>query len=560
MKRIKRILLIIVSLFIGMLNIHALPNLLELDATVINESGIKLKNSEETLSYNSKIKVSKFGNNILYKENEIINENDIKIDDLSFDNSVFDTLDTNVEVKVVNEDGASLYAGPSLLYPKVKEHINKDTTLKCVSVNKYNETFLYTEVDGVKGWLYVYNNDIDNFPKANIAYKKDSTLYTLKNSYEVYSLPSKSSSKKVISTAKDSSINYSYYINNEENASFFYVDKFNGWIYYENQNIGQDSSIQSIIDETKNTAILVISDRNIPIYKSLSFTDREQTMIPTKSVIKLLYSYFIYDENFNQINYYYIEYNGVKGWIKASDATNVLVSISGGNYIYLGDKMFTYSTYDLNNKSDYINYFDKVNGYQFEQFNGSTSSYMYYINLNNKYVWLKEPNLKNMINENTTGSIENVNDNILIYSKNDITSDIIGAIKKGTYYKEIYSIEKPSINEKCSAYYFKYVKYLNVEGWIHIAYCKNDATGVYELTRVLEDQEISDEEVENINNAHGVRKETIKDDDKEKESNSFIIIYIIIGIVIIILIIIIIIRKRANQKKKFSNFDFNQRK
>ena len=405
----------------------------------------------------------------------------------------------------------------------------------------YGQTFIYCNFGDVKGWLYVYNMEINGVDSAYVSTKKEGVLYTLKSSYAIYQFPNKNDSKKVVSQSKYSELSYSYVINTS-NATWYYIDSLNGWILDENQNVGEDSSNRDILDKVDNQALLVLSSRSLPIYKNLDFKDRENVLVENKSVAKIEYIYYVLSDSFTYTNYYYISYNGVRGWIKESDADKVLLSTHGGKFLHTGNETTTYKNYDLSSyaKSSSINYFDEVEGYEFEIYNGSTSSYMYYIKLNDEYVWLKESQNDNMLTEINYPNISK--SNLYLYESSETSSKVKGAIKNNTYFKEIYSYAHYQSDE-CT-YYWKYVEYLNTSGWIHVKQCGQSSYDV-----ALDEEIISDDEVDNINKENNVYK--VKEEEEIYETKKdYTLIYIIVGIlaiIILIIILLIILKKRKSK-------------
>ena len=537
----KIILLIILCLFnVGVIKALDMPNFGKVAAVVTNENGITVKDSNgktiKKLAYNSEIEVGMLNDKLYYGTYEI-DINDIKIIEKNFDNSNYNNLNKNKQVKVLNKEGTNLYYGPSNLYESVI-HVPENTILNVTDYDIYKDTHAYSEYENTKGWLYTYNflNE-DNY----IATIKNGKVYTLESSVEVYEFPNKSEHYKVIEGVKDIEYTYSMTISKEENIIWYYVDELEGWIYTNINN--NDLSLQTLLisnDEKSINALFIKANKDIPIYKTLSDASTYETFIPNNTALFGYYKY--YD---NQDTYYYIEYDNIYGWIRESDCNDILISETKYTYMYYGDSDLTlYADAYAGSKINKLTKYNIIDGYMFSYKYNNMNTLQYYLYKDGEWEWsdklysdIVKPSLA-IYDKNGIETLKLINDTY-IYKGNTQYSEKLGNIKSDNEFSVLCQINDT----------WYYIKYNDIVGWVRLAKVKQNKEYVYKSL-----DEVSSMEDDGTNNSNDEKTlETEKQEKIEDKNKSINIAKYIFFIIIIFLGTYIFM----NYKKKSINKETN---
>lgn len=232
---------------------------------------------------------------------------------------------------VVFREGAYLYDGPSYKFGKTKDNymIPVGTTIKSYY---YDEIFAYVEVDGHKGWVYIYEYNGDISPYGTLGYiaSKPSdvsypegyfnTLYTAIDLKAYKELANEKSESVTIPTNTKLEIDlvYSY----EPHNSAYRV-KYNGDKYWVVRN---DTNIK-LKNIDKNYVVLFDKAK---IYKYPG-DDNNYYKGDTGKIIPK-YTKLIYENemclDYGEGCFYEVTYDGTTGWI-INDSEKAILEYSG---------------------------------------------------------------------------------------------------------------------------------------------------------------------------------------------------------------------------------------
>lgn len=296
------------------------PSILGYDAVVTNKKGVKVDtgDGEYTVAYNTKVHV--YAEYDTDAACELINRKDSDPDytltiplkdlapvkkevvpkDLQKVNNQGSTLEkAKDEFVVVNTKGSKLSKGPADIYGKYDKVISFGTKLHTTHyINTERSTSWYYVDDGnYKGWLDISNSDYASLYKNEILTFNNGEL--------------KGSDGNVIANVPV-----------EEKISELYIGGSGFYLKYkDNSGFIKRSSSFDIGFKSKNGYILTLSKVNI-----ISINGEVRGTIPVGERVKILYSgseeeigdYPYHSDPpvvINDKDYYYVEYNGVKGFV-----------------------------------------------------------------------------------------------------------------------------------------------------------------------------------------------------------------------------------------------------
>lgn len=356
---------------------YGVPEIIEYDATIIAEDGVEV---EDSLSGNQIVKIP-YGDkvHVLYEtegkafaeyngKTISINLEDIKPASEDVDISKAKGGQKNM---YVYREGAFLYKGPSITYGKLDENIEIPVGT-IVKIEASTETWGYVEYNGYKGWVYIYTSDYVSpynmvCSLTEIAYKETSHYITI-NEIELTDGPGSSNVVGTIPAGEKIDFYlYSNYPDPHGECDYVVYKDLKGWFQCNEQDVYKDYSEQDL-------SIFAISD--CEIYEDTSYNKKIGT-IPAYSEFKLIYE--TVDEIEPKV---FIEYNGVRGWLKhnisgsnenrfISEVPNIykstLIPNKSINIIDINTKENTgksleatkeyyeiYNYYDFDNKTTYI--------------------------------------------------------------------------------------------------------------------------------------------------------------------------------------------------------------
>lgn len=191
-------------------------------------------------------------------------------------------LDKEKVAIVYAKEGIDLYKGPSSIYDKVT-HVKKGTKLKYYY--KTSDTHIYTEYNGKKGWAEVLNEKILLPERADYIAKSDIKL-----------------SCGTISKNKVVQIKY----------------KTDIWSH---KGLVEFNNCEELVDIFRSSELLNVykqnatSKKDLKIYEYAGNSGKELGIIPSGSEFLSIAAYYIMGEEIGDI---YVEYNDIRGWIKAN--------------------------------------------------------------------------------------------------------------------------------------------------------------------------------------------------------------------------------------------------
>ena len=214
----------------------------------------------------------------------------------------------------VFDDNCYLYNGPSEKYGKISPEtaLNKETI---VETEYYDSLWAYVEYNGQKGWIYTYKagNPTIDISSGVVEINKESDNISIKTIKEVIMYKSPTSNEKLdIIIPKEEKIKtiYSYYT---LGTASYYVEYQGqkGWI----KSVAEDNIMTNIAYEHENNPHLIVKDeKGIVLYNEINNKNTEIDIIPYEAKIKSIY--YLLNESGYISDWFFIEYNGKKGWVK----------------------------------------------------------------------------------------------------------------------------------------------------------------------------------------------------------------------------------------------------
>ena len=298
------------------------PSILGYDAVIINKNGVKVDVGEEnmyTIPYNTKVHVTyEYDNSASC---EVVNKKD-GLPDGYFDVPLKDISPVKEEVVpkdlekvnnqgstlakgkgefiVINTKGAKLRKGPADIYGKYDKVIAYETKL---------HTTHYIQAEGYSSWCYVD----DNGYKGWVEVDDDFAIYKKGDYLTFNSVGLKDKDGNTISTIPSETKFTEIY----KGSGVLYL-KYNG-----KSGIVKISDSFDIGYKADDETFLTVGKTNI-----ISMDGKSRGTIPASKIVKILYSSpgeGIGDVgrpigvSINEKPYFYVEYNGIKGFVKEGD-------------------------------------------------------------------------------------------------------------------------------------------------------------------------------------------------------------------------------------------------
>ncbi len=326
----KNFILLITLLFIPLFVFAdaAVPVIFGYDAVITNKNGAKVKDSKEVIPYNTRIHIydeeGKYGVACLATDEDcgfqtdntktiLMSDykpaKDIKPSDLKKSDEEDAPKDSNQEFIVFEKNGLKLSKGPANAYGKYDKVIKYMTHLKATKV-------LYSgggEGDSINEWYYIddgeyqgWLNGAPDYSEYIVANKflelvvfKDAKIYDKNNN--------------VVMTIKEETIldNVYYIAKNKE----FYVK-------YDNKD-GYIKQSDFVYAYKHDDVLLTLVDTNIisngKVVKSLPLGTKIDTFYANDEVIGRD-EFMTIGQVKDGVKYYYVQYDGVKGFVKDSEA------------------------------------------------------------------------------------------------------------------------------------------------------------------------------------------------------------------------------------------------
>lgn len=228
------------------------------------------------------------------------------------------------EARISNVNGADIYEynQNSQKYEKTDKKLNYDEVYyiqyeQIINNELFGCAVTKDENGNFKGYYYIKLSDVKPLEVKLEDYKKEKVkYYVFDDSNYLYKGPSTLYGKvqPEIALEKGTIIEVEYY---DELWAYVEYKGVKGWVYtytFANKygNLIENSGMVRIYDN-KSTDIFALKD--LELYSSPKEDKKLGKIIPKNTKLEQLYSYtLIGNEGF--INNYYVEYNGVKGWIR----------------------------------------------------------------------------------------------------------------------------------------------------------------------------------------------------------------------------------------------------
>lgn len=302
------------------------PNIIGYDAIISNKNGAKVIDTNKVIPYNTKIYVyNEYSNdngtvvqfcissNIKQDEGCYGQDGQISIKDIvplkeeliPTDKDAKDDNSNIVKLKdrkiiVFEKDGIKLRKGPSEAYKETESIIPYHVTVnpKYAILNYEGESSFYTwyyiSTDEYQGWLHP-----SEFHTAILM--EEALIATNTNVYD--------SNNSIVGTIKTEEIlNNLYYLENNDKYAY-YLEYNNADGFIKNLDFGY---------KLDNAKIYTVKDTNIT---SIDGVKRQK--VPVATTLNVLYGHEFGEIDGIYINekngYFYVEYNGVKGFISTND-------------------------------------------------------------------------------------------------------------------------------------------------------------------------------------------------------------------------------------------------
>lgn len=275
----------------------------QFDVYVSNQAGAEAKANGETVAtipYNTELKLlskeyDKSVSYVMYEGNEVaINNSDITLVKVAFDKEEGYKLSKAESFKVLADNGLSLYSGPSdVFYSKVEGvTIPKNTEIEYEYIDNAlntDEMFVYVTYNGISGWARISIVD------ETVAFKKQGLVMII-NPDNVKLATGFNTAYANVTVPRNAVVTYEY------------LTKYKYYITYEDSNYWLSIiNMESLAYPSSNNELTVAAGDIInETYNggaNLYTFDKEETIKPL----------FYYN------NYYYIEHNGIQGWVNVSN-------------------------------------------------------------------------------------------------------------------------------------------------------------------------------------------------------------------------------------------------
>lgn len=299
---------------------YGVPEIIQYDAKIINESGA------EALDYSGNIIgviPAETIVTVLYEHDGKAfikyNNSDVGIDfkDIKPVSNEINLSKANYyekEEMYVYREGAYLYNGPSIAYGKVEGDIEIPKG-NFVKIEAGTESWGYVEYNGVKGWVYIYTSDYVSpynmtCSLTNIAHEDYSHYYTIKDITLNSTIGANDNIGTIPAGEHINSYFYSYYPDPHGITIYIEYKDLKGWYTVNEEEVYQDySSLDITATVSQNCKIYSeILPINPNTYER-EFSNNIGTLV-ANTECKVIYKTVN-----NYIDYIFIEYNGIEGWV-----------------------------------------------------------------------------------------------------------------------------------------------------------------------------------------------------------------------------------------------------
>lgn len=228
-------------------------------------------------------------------------------------------------VIIINKNGICLRKGPSFAYDEASESIPYGTVINYGMVNCEEEAYAqwaYTEYNGVKGWLYIYQYGLTNhFDCAFVLSDTDrytGSLKVLTDGAFLTETPDSSSAKTIENIPAGTTLTFKYFYEFYDSISAFVeYDGIKGWLKT------KDGSCKTATGE--KGGIYVLTENGLPLYKNAFDESNEPAaIVPAGTNLCVDYVYWDADQNNGELIEYkwmHVNYNGTDGWLFSADTS-----------------------------------------------------------------------------------------------------------------------------------------------------------------------------------------------------------------------------------------------
>lgn len=298
-------------------------------------------------------------------------------------------------VIIINKDGVSLRNGPSFAYDVAGKTIPYGTTVNYNMTNCESEVYArwaYTEYEGVNGWLYIYQYDMNNNYDCAYVLDKDDrytgSVITLTNGAFLTETPDSSSAKTVENIPEGTTFSFKYFYEHFDSISAYVeYNGTKGWLKAKN------TSYKAATGE--KGGVYILAEKGLPLYsKAFDESDKPIAIIPANTNLCVDYIYWDAGTNGEEIleyNWMHVNYNGTDGWIFSSDVSDYCyMQIAYDLKIEKADGLSLYSTPSINSEiiSTVPNGTTVTCIYEIAETTDSEYFYWSYIEYNGKHGWI----------------------------------------------------------------------------------------------------------------------------------------------------------------------------
>ena len=446
------------------------------------------------------------------------------------------------EIIVIKEEGTDLKISAN-----EKRTIPYNTVLEVLEVNESdNKKTYYIEYDGDYGLVsasdVALKDEVFN-PEGKMDKHQRLYKYVFADDVYIYNGPSSEFSK-----ASEEAIPVGTILNYIYSDDYYIYIQYNGiegWVYVDNPYTVSSvtKTNKSLVDYTSDGKIYTLGD--IEMYKDQTCTEKLDVLIPKNTEVSYQYS-FAYSLRSTS---YYVNYNGVEGWISNVQyldfPTDLLIKRGTNAFIYNTDSINIYSDLDKTNIIDTLENNEVINLIYSISFNDITEDceVCRYNNMNyieyetGKFGWIDITGIlfANKIDNSYTKY--ELQSDLAMYDKPN-GQEVGQVIPTGSILTDVYYVYDKENYES-----WLYVNYNGINGWIRYDDIKsfNDYSNLEtedSCTKTKSTQNKSSEE---------------KNNEKEIYSRQTVI-YAIGGAIVLALTVIVTIvlinRKKAAKNEK----------
>jgi len=466
---------------------------------------------------------------------------------------------TEYKIRISNKAGAIIYEWDE----KDEKYIKTNEVLKYD--NTYTVTHEYINNNQLYGSIYETIGEGDNETYKNYTinlsdakpvkynledYKQDSSqkYYVFESGVTLYQGPSKTYGKITpeVSLTVGTTLETKYY---DQLWAYVEYQGIKGWIYtYGNSFDSPYEESSSVATMENDITVSLKTIDAVELYETPKSNKKVGMTIPANTELSNHKVVATYDVALKLENYY-IEYNGIKGWLRL-DIVNSNIAVIY-NYSetfmiadYQGVKLYN-SPNDEKNVIDTIPYLTELTPaiYTYwKDYHDYEKNHWLQVTYGNKIGWVKEETTesKNIsfayyINEEESIKINNP-EGITLYENINDTQSKIATIP---YESRINTTLYASVEE--GTWYF--TEYDNQEGWVFINYDEEENIEAEENDENIE----NDEEEENIDDEENSSNDSASDLNIGQKVLDYIIFVVILSLTATVTVILI------NKKKKEKN-------